>query len=174
MRGLPTLESLLAFLKKNTAYEKPSDPVDFFRTYRASPEQFQQNGWKGPCNNFAEFTCHWGYVHDMPMYLLSIRPRSAKDLATLEPWHQVSAFKCNGRIYVIDNNEIHDFGSLSEYETRTNSQIVEVGGLLKWHKTQDNPLARFYWQKSLSISEEDMEEVKQMPSARAPVRKPVT
>lgn len=143
LRSLPTSEALGAFLKQHGESGGVRSPLHFLKTYRRSPEAFQRTGWKGPCNNFAEFGCEWGARYGYTTYLVSLWPRERG-----ASWHQFTAacLTRNQRYLIIDNTNVTEWqGSLEEYIAKHYShlEVLPIGGIVEWRCTQNNLLARF-------------------------------
>ena len=143
LRLLPTPETLGAFLKQHGESEGMGSSLHFLQTYRRNPEEFQHARWKGPCNNFAEFGCEWGARYGYTMYLVSLWPREHG-----ASWHQFAAacLTKNRRYLIIDNTDVMEWqGSLEEYIATHYShlEVLPVGGIVEWKRTQNNLLARF-------------------------------
>lgn len=89
MEYLTNPEELRTFLQYRTASTWTDFPAGFVRSFRRSPEEFQQAGWCGPCNNFAEFAGEWGARHGCKMYIVSMHPKGVFAPA-YQTWHQVA------------------------------------------------------------------------------------
>jgi len=172
MQELMTVEDYAAFVEKYTEFETPSFPVEFFSTYRRSPEEFQKAGWKGCCNDYTEFACEWAYRHRYTPYVISICPEGI-----LEPikdeWHQFAAMRTDQTAYIIfDNTSVIGWqGDIEEYiaEKHSHSVMLPIAGCAKWVKTQNNWTARMAYQ---TVQNEHDMELSEMPiiSQRAAVQ----
>lgn len=158
MHSLQTVEDLEEFLKKNTEHENVG-LTEFVRSYRRSPRELQQNDWKGPCNNFAEFTAEWAYKHGGIPYLISVWPEDVLQKFG-NAWHQFTACKLQNGTYVIfDSRDVVEWkGDLTEYirQLSPNWDTTPVN-ITRWRKTQENVRARWAQHLQNTCDENNME-----------------
>ena len=163
MKELLSPEEYIAFVTEHTTFETPSFPVEFFDTYRRSPEDFQAAGWKGCCNDYAEFACNWAYLHRYSPYIVSICPKGVIE-PIKESWHQFAVIRTSEDQYVIlDNTTIHYWiSSIDDYiaEHHSGSTLLPLGGCVQWQKTKDNWTARMAQQ---GFPNEDNLEISEIP-----------
>lgn len=149
MRRLSTVEDMQEFLKQAAKHREVDFPSGFLSSFRQSPEGFQQSGWEGPCNNFAEFSAEWAYLHRGKPYIVSLSPKGSLLTKLKNPWHQITVCEIGeNELVIFDDTEVTPFsGSLPEY-LRLHYQTKElsaVGGVIPWQLAQDNTLAKL-WQ----------------------------
>ena len=141
MHGLETVEDLEKFLHEHTIHKNEDVDAGFFETYRQDPEDFQAQGWKGPCNNFAEFTAHWAYCHGGTPYIVSLCPKGVVPKCT-DSWHQVTVCKMEDGRLLIFNNEIITWwnGTLDDYIEKKfpTFDVFPFGGVIEWKLAQNN------------------------------------
>lgn len=149
LHNLRTPQEYQAFVEMHTTFDTPSFPVEFFSTYRRSPEEFQKAGWKGCCNDYAELACNWAYRHRCTPYIVSICPQGVLGPMT-KGWHQFAAVNVEEDAYVIfDNtNVIFWNGNIEEYIAKHHNTctLLPYGGCVPWQNTQDNWTARMAYQ----------------------------
>tara|TARA_Y100000310_G_C20697455_1_gene826683 strand:- start:3142 stop:4017 length:876 start_codon:yes stop_codon:yes gene_type:complete len=149
MRNLLTPQDYASFIDKYTTFETPSFPIEFFNTYRRSPQEFQNAGWQGCCNDYTEFACNWAYRHRHTPYVVSICPEGI-----IEPikdgWHQFAVLRTDeDSLLIFDNKTVAQWnGTVDEYieEKHSSSTMLPFGGCAKWKRTQDNWTARMAYQ----------------------------
>jgi len=141
MISLPTVEDVQEFLMKHTEHENVYNPATFLTTFRESPERFQQHGWTGPCNTFAEFASYWAYVHGGSPYIITLWPKGIFTKCR-ENWHQIAACRTSDKeMLIFDNQSVTPWkGTIEEYveETHPEKSVASLGGVILWRLTQDN------------------------------------
>ncbi len=146
MYRLETPNDVRRFMEENIKYEYANFPVGFVSTYRRSSEEFQKAGWKGCCNNTAEFACEWGERQGYDMYLVSLWPKKTHE-RVYEPWHQMAVLCVqNFHHYIIfDNTQVVDWkGDLDSYISSKHPDMTTLpnSGQVEWRSTQDTFLGR--------------------------------
>lgn len=153
MHALDTDEKYEVFMKAHALHMLPITPPTFLQTYAESPEEFQENNWRGPCNTFAEFACEVGERHNKEMYLMAMwpsRPKSPFDARSVmeykygNAWHMVAFYKRHNRgtgttRYVIFNNsDVHELNEgemLEDWARSLGFSITQpLGGIVKWER----------------------------------------
>lgn len=157
---LQTVDDLAVFLRMHTHSDEAGNPLSFLSRFRQSPASLQRDGWKGTCNNFAEFTAEWAYRHSGIPYIVTLWPKGS--LSKLrESWHQLTACRLpDGRLLLFDNTEIFILrGTLACYVAGAHEgkEIPSIGGIIEWQLARDTPLAKFHQHLALpSITEDAM------------------
>jgi len=142
---LGTVDDFREFLDKHCSQRNVDGAGDFIATFRQSPEALQAQGWQGPCNNLAEFSAHWAYVHGGAPYIVSLCPPGITDKFS-HPWHQLAICQepC-GRLLIFDNTTLCEWdGSLEEYVRKEHPALViaPVGGVVPWKQVRETFRAR--------------------------------
>lgn len=161
---LATEEDVQDFLQKHGKGSTPQNPKQFVESYRLTPAQFQENGWEGPCNNFAEFWCDWGERHGKKMYLVALWPKDKEGntFKDRHSWHLIGAFSQVNRdgekeIYVCDNNSIHKVPRLEEYAEVLGMEILPMGGVTRWQREAPGTDIRAQFWGQMAFNAQDME-----------------
>ncbi len=156
---LETLEELIQFAQENLQFNRPGNPATFFATFRQDVADFQADNWKGPCNNWAEFSAHWVHMHGGHPYIVSVYPKGITDKFS-KGWHQFMVCKTNdGSLTIFDQHANVDDpeqtgkyqalrweGSLEEYlqKYHPNSTLTPRGGVVSWQLLRNNAIGKFY------------------------------
>ncbi|MFO0945541.1 MAG: hypothetical protein U1D30_06305 [Planctomycetota bacterium] len=133
------------FLESHGRYVTSSNAVTFVTSYRRSIADLQATHWQGDCNDFAQSVCEVAATHGYRMGIISLWPKSWRDLFAKD-WHQVAVLCVEqDREYLIfDNGSPFRWrGTLAEYAASIDKKIIPFGGQLNWRPTRENPLARF-------------------------------
>ena len=178
LRNLQTDDQVCAFMKEHTTHVMPNDVFEFCSTYRKSPAEWQRDGWRGACNCYAEFWCHWGTIHNKNMYLVTLQPgpdATYADKASSmcahaageegskkggKSWHIVSVYRRHNPNsgeyeYVIYSNGTKELwtGTIEEYANTKNMVIPSWSGVTRWARTQDDFRARLYAQLGPNVQQ---------------------
>ena len=143
--ALPTPLAFSHFLKLNSSRYRHHDPYSYTRQFRLDLDEFQKVGWAGDCNDFANVMGELGYRHGYPMGLVSMWPERWQDRLHKD-WHQIAVLCVKqDRLYLVFefDNYIWWHGTLAEYAKSQGKSIIPVGGVIDWHPTKKNFLARF-------------------------------
>jgi len=142
---LSTVDDFREFLSEHCSQRNVDDAGDFIATFRQSPRELQAQGWQGPCNNLAEFSAHWAYVHGGAPYIVSLCPPGITEKFS-RPWHQLAVCQeSGGRLFVFDNTTLCEWdGSLEEYIRKEHPALViaPVGGVVPWKQVRETFRAR--------------------------------
>ena len=143
--SLPSPLDFSRFLKAHSKCLRCDNPYTYATQFRMGLDEFQEHGWKGDCNDFANVICEVGYRHGYPMGIISMWPLHARDRLTKD-WHQtaVLCLQENKDYLVFEFEQVFRWrGTLEEYANLHGKEIIPVGGILDWRPTKPNPLARF-------------------------------
>jgi hypothetical protein len=172
--SLNTDDRYQKFIKKHGSRYFPITPWTFLGNYGYSPESFQENNWKAPCNGYAEFACEVGARHGKKMYLLGLWPDGTKDRETNESfedhkhrtsWHLVAFYKTydenTGQYqFIIFNGDIVKLKPgepLSTFTHEEHYEIIEpVGGIVEWKRVSDDWRAKIARHAVSTVKEHDI------------------
>lgn len=159
------------FLTMHSHRYRHANPLAYTKCFRMDLEEFQQAGWEGDCNDFANAICELGHHHGYPMGIVSMWPIRLSERLERD-WHQIAVLCLRqDRAYLIFEFErpIWWKGSLEDYARSHDRMIMPIGGVLEWRPTKRNPLARFM--DHLRLNTPLPENQRPLP---APPRHPVT
>jgi len=133
------------FLKVHSKCLRCPDPFTYATEFRMGLDEFQEHGWKGDCNDFANVICEVGYRHGYPMGIISMWPLRVQDRLSKD-WHQtaVLCLQENSDYLIFEFEQVFRWrGTLQEYARYHEKEIIPFGGVIDWRPTKKNPLARF-------------------------------
>jgi hypothetical protein len=161
LQKLTTVEDLLEFLQAHATHHNIEEVGEFLSTYRQSPEEFQRSGWAGPCNNFAEFSAQWAYMHRGKPYVISLIPAGGLREASRQPWHQLTVCRIDDEEWIIfDNRSVQRHqGSLAHFLAANypEKRIFRFGGAVPFEFAQPNTIAKLWEHAQANTAEGDMQ-----------------
>ena len=134
------------FLKVYGTCRRCDNPITYASEFRMGLEEFQEHGWKGDCNDFANVICEVGYRHGYPMGIISMWPLRVSDRLTKD-WHQ-TAVLClheNSDYLIFEFEQVFRWrGTLQEYARLHDKEIIPVGGILNSATDEEESFGSFH------------------------------
>ena len=139
---LPTPERYAKFLKKYVKYDgSRSHPIT---TFHMSPEEFQEEGFHGVCNNMARLYCECMERHGCSAYYVNLIPRNVLETRPSTS-HQISFIRTDeNTLWICDNLECFVWQSTIEnyISERHPHMRLAPWGIARYRRPKENFVSR--------------------------------
>ncbi len=151
---LPTPQRFGKFLKKHVTYDSTKNPIT---TFHISPQEFQDGGFRGVCNNMARKYCECMERHGHPSYYANLIPQNVLETRPSTS-HQIAFIRTDeDTIWICDNLEVFPWrGSIESYVSEKHSGMrFAPWGIARYQRPKENPLSRamvqFHWPEEIRM-----------------------
>lgn len=138
---LSTPQRFGRFLKKHVTHDSTKNPIT---TFHISPEEFQDSGFRGVCNNMARKYCECMERHGYTAYYANLIPKNVLETRPSTS-HQIAFIRTDENIiWICDNLEVFPWrGSIEDYVSERHSAMqFAPWGIAQYRRPQENILSR--------------------------------